>query len=509
MLNMKSAAQMMGLHTPNYQALGNALASMLASAGEKAIGEKHDITNVSVTPSATGFMHGPNGLMSYPGVDPAVFHTVLGSRGILSQLQWTGTNIMNPLYATFTGITEGDDTVKQEACDPAPESGVKKACLVTAAFGWIARATRIIDVTRVGQLRDRADPTDLFVVNPPNVGSILPGGMDGITLGGDQLLNEWANVLSDRAVDAHRDLSRLAYRGTPLNNTNGYEEFAGFQLLINGPVGGPGTGTAYYKDAITGTPCPSLDSNVQDFNFAKIDDNAANIVRWIAYMARYAVTLADRTNMLPVRWVFAMRETLFYELSQRWPCAYYVGGCTVVDSSGQRLNIDAKDQIDLRDQMRTGRFLLIDGMRWDVVFDDAIPELSNTDSADVDSGCFSSDIYLIPMSVRGGTLVTFGQYFEFQNPAVQSMFGANFLGRVSGAWLETPRQTNNCFQLEMQARPRIVLRTPWLAARLMNVQYCPLQHDRSPFPDDPYYINGGVQGQRANLAANYYNVWDN
>ena len=47
---------------------------------------------------------------------------------------------------------------------------------------------------------------------------------------------------------------------------------------------------------------------------------------------------------------------------------------------------------------------------------------------------------------------------------------------------------------------------PWLAARLQNVQYCPLQHTRQPFPDDPYFVDGG---RTSRPGPSFYDIWEN
>jgi hypothetical protein len=49
-----------------------------------------------------------------------------------------------------------------------------------------------------------------------------------------------------------------------------------------------------------------------------------------------------------------------------------------------------------------------------------------------------------------------------------------------------------CFKIQAKIEPRLVLRTPQLAARIQNVKYTPLQHVRSPDPDSPYFEKGGV-----------------
>jgi len=118
--------------------------------------------------------------------------------------------------------------------------------------------------------------------------------------------------------------------------------------------------------------------------------------------------------------------------------------------------------------------------------DDGIPETETI------KGCFDTDVYFIPMSIVGGQAVTYLEYFEYSNPVVTEALGNMILGRVEGAFLTWPRQMNQCVVWQSRIEPRLVLRTPWLAARLQGVRYCPIQHTRDTFPDGKYHVDGGL-----------------
>src|ERR1700693_308415 len=66
-------------------------------------GAKH---NASGTPQDTGYTHGPGGNLSFPGVDPAVFHTAVGNRGILGQIPAMPTRVMSPTLQVMTGVKD-------------------------------------------------------------------------------------------------------------------------------------------------------------------------------------------------------------------------------------------------------------------------------------------------------------------------------------------------------------------------------------------------------------------
>lgn len=58
-------------------------------------------------------------------------------------------------------------------------------------------------------------------------------------------------------------------------------------------------------------------------------------------------------------------------------------------------------------------------------------------------------------------------------------------------WKRKP-PTEYCVQIGAVHRPRLVLRTPYIAARIQNVSWAPLTvHERSAFTDSGYFVNGG------------------
>ena len=193
-------------------------------------------------------------------------------------------------------------------------------------------------------------------------------------------------------------------------------------------------------------------------------------------------------------------------LTQIWPCSYLTFRCDLSDNDQARLVIDGAEQVRMRDQLRADNALIIDGRRIEVVLDDGIPELTATTSASVTEGCFASDIWLIPMSVVGGRAVTFLEHMDYNNPSLQSAlttFAQDV--RVEGPWITWPKRTNLCLQLQTKIEPRLLMRTPWLAGRLQNVMYCPeTPHTRQPFPDDPYFADGGLTERDG---PSYFSLW--
>lgn len=443
------------------------------------IGYKHDTP--AGNPITVGYSHGPGGRLTFPGVDPTLFNAAMGANSIIDQIPAVPSLYTNPTYMTITGVTDDTGSEKVEVCDDAPVAGLMKGCLVTSVFGRYERATPELELNRLGQRNDRADPLDLTLVGSPFAVNGPFASQSNPTAPGDVLINEVSRKFWERNVSFHRLLARQIWAGTPANNTGGggYKEMTGFSVLVN-------TG---YVDAESNVACPAMDSYLSNFNYGSISTSGSDAVAAVTNLYYQVKTRATMMGLDPVRWTFAMRSQMFYELSAVWPCAYLSYRCN--PSTGATEFIDAQDAVRFRDEMRAGRYLLIDGERVSVALDDGIAETTNTNNANVPSGCFASDIYLIPMSVAGGRSVTYMEYFQYSNPSIQEALGNMVLGRIEGAFLTWPRQTNQCITWQSKIEPRLVMRTPWLAARLQNVIYCPIQHVRESFPDDPYFVNGG------------------
>lgn len=461
-------------------------------------GQKHD---ASGTPTTSGYLHGPGGLLTMPGVDPDVFHLQVTGQTMLANLPTRSSVYTNPLFQTLVGVGADSGSEMNNVCDDAPEAGIMSGCKVWAPFGRYERATVELEINRLGQRNDRGDPLDLRLVNSPMFGANVFNGQMGTASPADVLTNEVSARFWELSVSFWRLLSKQLWTGNPANNANGggYKEFVGFDKLIN-------TG---YKDAETGLSCSQMDSDVKDFNYRRINDNGAILIDAISYIHMTRRDLAERTGLMPVRWTLAMRPNLFWEITSIWPCSYVTTGCNfgagALANANATLNFDASDQIKMRDEMRAGRYLWVNGERLEVVLDDGIEELTGNDSSAFPRGCFSSDIYFIPMSVVGGRAVTYLEYFDFSNPSLSDAVANMGLYRVNGAFMTTVRQKNWCIQWQTKTEPRLIFRTPWLAGRLKNVVYCPTQHTVDTYPGDPYAFAAGPSTGRS--GPSYYNFW--
>lgn len=444
-----------------------------------------------VSSTVTGVnAHGRGGLFSSMGLSKQIFGAfVLPQRGLAARLPVRFSNETNPLYGLITGVTASSGSNPTNMCDDPKPAGTMKLCTHSFVFGWLSRSSRVFDIKTAGHVINRGEFTDLIVqggLNPESgMVPTLPGG-PGLTSAASRSVMK---ALYELGVSWMVDFARLVYTGDPANNTagGGYKEFYGLDKLIN-------TG---YRDAETGVLCPAADSIIESFNL-QIQTNATAIVRRISNIYRRLKYLASHANLAPVKWVLSMSNTLFYELTEIWPIAYSTTANTVVPTNAT-LFVQDEAKLRMRDDMRgdmenyVGQYLMIDGERVEVIIDDAITE---TQAA---GGLWNSDIYFVPMTVLGNTPVSFWEHFNFEGPgaaiemasimAPNGFYSASDGGRF--LW-ERKAPNNGCVQVNVWTEPRVMLLTPYLAARLTDVLYTTVGKERAWDPADAsFYVNGG------------------
>lgn len=443
------------------------------------------------TPNAN-YLYVPGGSLTYPGSSRDIINAwILPTQGLATKLQRRKSLDVNGIIDILTGETNSTGSNPTAACADGKQPGNLKFGKRTHVFGRIPFDTQVMQVDKIGLALNRGVFRDRTVVGDPT-GPASNNGAGLVTMPmsiNDAIRNEYKAQIFTTLAAVNRDFARLIYSGNPANTagSEGYIEFFGLDLLIN-------TGL---RDAVTGQAIPAADSIVETLGGQNITTGGAtaaqNAVNMIVYILRNLRDIATRTGLDPVMHTLTMRRDLFYEITRIWPCAYYTTGCNV--ATGATAFLDTGAMIKLRDDMRDGDYLLVDGEKVDVTIDDAIGPES------VSGTTFQSSIYFVPLTMVGGRPVT---YWEYQDLAV-SMEGLELLtnrqnfqllddGRVL---LHLKPPTNECVQARVLTKPRIVLEAPFLAGRLTSVGYSPLLHTRDAIPDEPYFVNGGAYTQSA------------
>jgi hypothetical protein len=211
-----------------------------------------------------------------------------------------------------------------------------------------------------------------------------------------------------------------------------------------------------------------------------------------AYRSR--IKLADDIMFGDVQYAWVMRYQLFLALTDIWPCAYLTYRCYTAAPSGSSATgfVDTSAQATLRDEMRRGMFLLIDGVQVPVIIDNTL------DETDHKNGNFTSDAYLLPLAGGGMGQLLYMEYFNYRNQyglggqLAGAFAGQNFKVSADGRFVTVMLAPNGfCQQIQMRTRKRVILRTPFLAARIDNLQYNVYVHERDWNHDSSFFVNGG------------------
>lgn len=442
---------------------------------------------VSATPSPY-FVHGPTGILSMPGQRADVLNAMILPIGIQGRLPVRVSRQQSPVFPILTGQTDSSGTEPVGACDDAPQPGNLKICNQTWGFGRLIRDSQVLQLDRAGLLNNRSEFTDFSLIGGPVTNLDRPQAVSFA----EGLRSEAEKKILELQNSWILDFSHLIYDGNPANTSGntGYIEYNGFDRLIN-------TG---YQDAYLGQACPAADSTIVNFGSSPVTGNENQIVTDLVETYAYLVHLAKQTGLWPVQWVLTMRYELFRQLTSIWPCVYMTYRCTFGQTTNATNFVDASMQVGMRDDMRNNQYLLMDGVQVPVVIDDNITETVPA------ANTFMSDVYFIPLTIRGGRPVTYMEYFDLDAPggmrdAANLMAPDGSFQIINGGtfWLHRKPPTNECVQIRLGGKPRLILEAPFLAARLTNVKYStPLLHSRSPFPDSPYYfVNGGATNQNA------------
>lgn len=457
-------------------------------------------TGTSVGP----YVHGPGGIFGVRGLSRGVISTFTQITGSLAEQIPVGSsgaemmqnsNEINPLFPYIVDFLRSDQQEKNAPCDDPPPAGLMTVCMQTTVFGRKEFKTNTVEINQIGKRINRGEFFDQKLLNEPLVNSM--GGLMRDTFN----LSDVSAALAGRemvlrmmevAFAYQRWFCPQTYIGNPVNSRagGGYKEFPGLDLLI-------GTNKI---DAISGVACPGLYSDIKNFAYKDVTSTVGpTIVTTFQALFHTLNRRATQNNLSPVDWKIVMRSDLFYALTSVWPYQYNTDVAAFAAASGGNVTLVNDFAVKQRDDMRNGLYLLIDGIRRDVILDDCIAEDNHNSNAAIGIGGFASDIYVVPFSARGGTIKTlFWDHYDYgatngTMQAVEDMRASNFFWSDQGIFLWGLRPPNNwCVDMISKVEPRLILRTPQLAGRLTHVQYTPLQHTNDPLPSSAYHVGGGV-----------------
>lgn len=438
----------------------------------------------------TNNIHGPGGIFGVAGLDSQVISARITPRGIAQLLDVNPTVYTDPMYPYITGYEESG-TEPSGVCDTCI-SGETESCIQTAPLGRVCRESKELEINRVFQ-RINPGEIDLQLVN-----SIL--GQDLSFVPGPSQMDKAINMavtwsMVEVGIGLQNKLIPMVWQGNPGNNSanGGYKEFIGLDTLIG----------VNKVDAITGTRCGALDSDVKEFNYNLIGSTDAsgnfNIVRFINMVSVYVKHNAERQGLMPVQWAWVLRPEAWMELLEVWPVAYYSTRQLTLPAGNTQF-IDGARIAQLREEMRNGMFIDTAAGRFPVVTDDGIFESDSTNDAHVPAGSFASSMYMVPLSYLGNRPGTYFEHLDYRQalPEIRALNETDMYWVTdSGRFMWTQETKKWCFTASGKIEPRIVLRVPQLAGKIQHVMYTPVQHLRSFDQDSDYFYKGGLSSRES------------
>ena len=438
-------------------------------------------------------LHGPGGLAATPGQNRQIANAMIMPRGLAGTIPVRKSIDTNSIYGVLTGLTASSGAEPTAACADWPMVGQFKMCHQTFPFGRQGRQSQVLQIDRVGEIVNRGEFKDNTLWGGPVT---TPNSAPAPINWAQVLQSEVEKKMGELYGGYFRDYVRYLYTGNPQTTAGsaGWQQYRGLQLQI-------ATGK---RDSITGVACPAADSIVFDFNGTNVQVSGDTVYARLANVVTNLERLAEQLGF-DVEWGITMRYGAFWALTQIWPCIYATSACNSGAVASVVRSSSLLEQTEMRDRMRNGRYLLIEGKEYKIIIDDAIAE---TPAAGGTVGTYQSDLYFVPLKANGQPAL-FWEYFDMNAEAIgaaNKMAPQGYFSTLSDGRFLLVRlsPTHTCVQVEIIERPRLILALPFLAARFQNLRYTITVHERDAFPDEPYFANGG--GTTSPLAYFYPNA---
>jgi len=423
-------------------------------------------------------LHGPGGLLGTLGMNKQIINAMILPKGIAGRIPVQKSVNTNEIFPIFTGQLAGTGSEPTGACADWPTVGSFKLCRQTFPFGQQGRMSQVLNVKYAGQVINRGEFRDNVLLGQPQTDIPTAGPINWQRV----FQTEYEYKIGELFAGYARDYARNVYTGNAgtTAGSQGYIQYNGLDRQIQ----------ANKRDAITGVACAAVDSLVLDLNGASINTAGGTIYALLANVVNNYERLAEQLGM-EVKWVISMRYGAWQMLTQIWPCIYATSGCPT--SYGIVRSASIEEQTRMRDTLRRTRMLPIEGKEYEVVVDDTIAE---TVAAGGVVGTYQSDFYLLPLTVNGQPSL-YWEYFDMNAEAVAAanrMAPGGFFDVLDNGRFLFVRlaPTHTCVQVEIIERPRLILLTPFLAARLQNIRYTYSVHEREWDPASTYYVDGGL-----------------
>lgn len=425
--------------------------------------------------------HGTGGLFSGAGVRPDMHSTVPRPIGLSEVIPFIGSLYENERYEILTGQTATEGTRAVDICSEGPTPGKLKVTRQVIPFGTMKIDTSVERLVNFGRRVSYAD-LDRNVLNQNAIKSpLMPDILSTTNVNSDA-----GKLLYETGLAIEKSYALMDVRGvngTVSNNADfnlWIDQFDGLDRWIR-------TG---YADQPSGVLSPAADSIVITHN-APIGSNGTNGVSFVGNMVNAVRGVMQRSNIIGMgdfEFALVMHPNAAWAVYDAWACSYFTDKCNN-GAVGVPIQRNATDITTFHDQMMNGAYLLIDGMRVPILFS------SGMQWDGVSNNIFNTDFYTMPLRWRGRPLV-YRQFFPLNNATANEWMASMPTERakiINGGMYAVGMRTTNgfCSKLEIISRSRLILDTPFLAARVNDVQLTYGIQGFDAFPGMSNYRDGG------------------
>lgn len=458
--------------------------SVLEKAELLQIGRKDNPASLTLTaPALQGPFQGnasQYGIFAGAGARPQRWSALQRPWSLSSLLTPTASPYTNEILEIVTGQTAGGTTNATSFTGNPPTVGQLTVARQSYSWGSYYVKTDLNAIPLIGQLRDRADVPGEILNAGPRANPLIPDTMFGLPDTRSQLRYELFRI----GVDLERTMELVLINGsagTDNNRTGWFSEFAGLDAQIK-------TG---YTDSVSGIAAQAMDSSVNVFN-ADIGGTAAGGDGRTLYemLADVWYGLKDRAQRIGVDVTYALvcRSEVFWRLTE---VVAYESPIfrNITAAAGTPITRDGGEVNAMRIEMQSGRFLYIGGERVPVVFSSGMEftGLSNLN--------FKTDLFFVPLDSSQGPCLRL-EYYKMDNQYAAEYAAFNDADSIrylnNGMFIVGKRSIGLATEFHFAARFRLILETPFLAARIDDVSFTLRAPVRTSIPGTSLYVQGGT-----------------
>lgn len=249
-----------------------------------------------------------------------------------------------------------------------------------------------------------------------------------------------------------------------------------------------------YTDIVSGAAAPAADSVVQTWGGGDIggtDSFGRTIVESIGDLWYAVNDRATQVGMGSTQWQLVMRKEQFRRLVEVYACSYATYRCRSTNA-GQPIETNGMEVQNLRTEMMSGQYLLVDGIPVPVQFDEGIAITRFTANPNV----LQADLFLMPTTWEGKPL-SYMQYFPMDNQYATEFAAAVNPDKIrfmnNGLFIMGERTTGLCVEYIVGSQMRPALEVPFLAGRIDDITFTYTAQTRGANPTPTWnYQNGGA-----------------